>query len=753
MTRFVPVTLLVVLAASGVASADVAGTTLPNSATLSFYKLYINEDGNGFKEASNPTALRKYFNLPHCKCSQMNLGNETQFEYSLRLDKVLGVTRSADIWVGPSTCNDSMLRSTACRSLTTDGIGADSGVNIPDISSLVQNGPFTLKLSTYDVFAGFNKGKGCLPEDSDKTIWILSDTANVGSIDYALPQIAGKTPGDSTTTGTGMDTNPPPTPLDLTGSPSENEIDLSWTVPTARASDIYAYQALCAKADGTLAKTDHPDPLYQTTSSLCGLADDPSLLVASGSTSTDVDAGTTIPLPTALSTLEPTFICGEQDASTANSMQLKGLENGVAYYVLLLAVDLHGNYSGTYLTDTITPMPVTDFWEDLHDRGSKVEGGFCLLAETYGDNNSLTNTLRAFRDDTLGGSRAGRWLGRAYYATLAKLGTYVHGSIALRLVSGVLLAPVVAFALLWHWLTLPGLLGLLVLAWAWRRRRRLAVRLLRLTAAAGVMVIAFTPSRAHAGGGYAPYWENSDPTADAQEANQTPFNDPSRVSWHAGVRIGPYVPDIDKQAGLTPGPYKQMYGGPHPLPMLDVDRILWTGFGQVGVGGTIGYMQRSAHAFLMGSDPADPNRPRAPGVENSFHLLPFALTATYRFTWLDEEYGIPVVPYVRGGLSYYVWWINAPSGDNAMVCKGAGVEPDCAQNKARGASLGVQGSIGLAIRAERIDASTAISMQASGIQHAGIYGELSLAKVDGFGSDTKLSVGARTWFAGVDFEF
>jgi hypothetical protein len=44
-------------------------------------------------------------------------------------------------------------------------------------------------------------------------------------------------------------------------------------------------------------------------------------------------------------------------------------------------------------------------------------------------------------------------------------------------------------------------------------------------------------------------------------------------------------------------------------------------------------------------------------------------------------------------------------------------------------------------------------MQNSGLQHAGIYGELSVAKVNGFGSDKKLSVGDATWFAGVDFEF
>jgi len=44
-------------------------------------------------------------------------------------------------------------------------------------------------------------------------------------------------------------------------------------------------------------------------------------------------------------------------------------------------------------------------------------------------------------------------------------------------------------------------------------------------------------------------------------------------------------------------------------------------------------------------------------------------------------------------------------------------------------------------------------MRQSGIYHAGFYAELQVAKVDGFGSDKKLSVGDTTWFAGIDFEF
>lgn len=740
MTRFVPVTVLVVvLAASRVAGADMG--SLPGGATLTFDRLYIHENGGVYQEPSDPDARRYYFNLAHCVCSEANAGKETTFEYLLKLSMTINPSRSAQFWVGTS-CDDNMLRGTMCRQLTS--------AQLPDINTVATQ-ETKPEFSIYDVIAGLNKGQGqgC-PRDEgvDRPIFLLMDTDGMGGIDYSLVKNVGQAPSD---TASGVDTKPPPPPENLTAAPSEGAIQLSWKVPASRATDIYGYQALCAKADGMAVRTSPPGALYRTTDTLCGIPNDQTLLVAS-----DGGISGTIPLPDELVQLNSSFICGETRASTATSMTIDHLENGMPYNVLLLAVDLHGNYAGTYLTDTVTPRPVIDFWEDLHDRGSKTEGGLCLLAETYGDDSGLTNTLRSFRDDTLGGSRLGRWLNEAYYATLAKLGVYVHGSIALRIIAAVVLTPVVVLALLWHWLTLPGLVGLLAAAWWWRRRRGVArlwglgiFRARTMRIAVGIAVITLGASRARAGG-YQPYWESTDPT---NNENQAAADDPGLVTWHAGIRVGPYIPDIDKQFGMEPGPYQQMFGGYRVLPMLDVDRILWAGFGQVGVGGTIGYMQKTAHAFVMGSDPANPKRPTERGARNTFALIPFALTATYRFTWLDDSYGIPLVPYVRGGLSYYVWWVKAPNGSFAQVCKDDGMEPDCSQNKALGASFGVQGSIGLAIRAENIDASAAISMRQSGIQHAGIYGELSLAKVDGFGSDKKLSVGDRTWFAGVDFEF
>jgi hypothetical protein len=756
MTRSVPVAvLLVVLAAGGVAHAD---GMLPGGAQLTFSKLEINENGNGFQQPSGPVAQRKYFNLPHCQCSQLNMGKETQFEYLLTLSQVTGTHRGAQIWTGIG-CGDVNNRSTTaqmCRSITDMGVNGDMGMAITDIDSLVPSG-FTLKLSTYDVFAGFDPKKGCVPDETDKTIWILMDTTGNGTLDFNLPQIAGKTPGDTTTPGLGMDTYPPPAPQNLSAQPSEGGIQLSWSAPTARANDINAYQALCARAaDGSAVRTSPPSPLYQTTSSLCGIPDDPSLITAGGAAmATDAN-----PLPTGMQNLDGAFICGQQDSSTATNMSIDGLENGVPYYVMVVAVDLHGNYSGVYLPTPITPVPSRDFWQDLHDRGSKTEGGLCLLAETYGNDSVLTGALRAFRDNTLGASRVGRWLTTAYYTTLARLGARVHGSVALRIAAAILLAPAVALALLWHWLTLYGLLGLIAAAVVWRRWRaalaRRAVRLLRPRAAASAvaLMIALVAGRALAdGGGYRPYWEDNDSLDQTKPAAGAADD----VEWHVGVRIGPYVPQVDAQlGGPKPGPYEQMFGGYHILTMLDVDRIVWSGFGQVGIGFSAGYWQKTARTFTIDSMPSDNMRPRA-ADHNAFRLIPTELSATYRFTWLDDNYGVPTVPYARAGLGYYIWWISV-ADHYAHACANPTNSAFCApgqshNDKALGATAGVQGAIGLAIRAERIDASTAMSMQQSGIQHAGIYAELSDARIHGFGSDTKLSVGDLTWFAGVDFEF
>lgn len=769
MTRFVPVTVLVLLEmllmTGGAAHAQGTGSgSLPNGATIVFEHLKIFDPSHKpdpFSEPdANSTVLRHYFNLAHCNCAKANVGKPNTMGtlnylvHETSPTQVPGIP--ADFFAGTS-CDDPAHRPSGAAPTC---VKLDNSVNDID-AQLNATGGSPQNFNLYQIVNAnlppttTPPDMGCQQLDNaSNSIFVLIDTNKGTNYNVSFSQVAGAL--GSTGTTSGIDTRPPPQPLNLTAHSNESEIDVTWSASSSGTSDIAYYQALCAMADGVtpVFPSRTHDPQYVTTQATCPPIAAPSYEHPMEAPLPNGEAQVSLVTGSAFAALDANYICGEVSTGTANSLQIKHLQNEVPYQVILVAVDLHGNFIATHFDHTITPHLVTDFWEDLHQNGSQAEGGLCLLAETYGDDSTLTHTLRAFRDDTLGASRAGRWLGRAYYATLARLGGYVHGSIALRALSAIVLAPLVAFALLWHWLGLPGVLGLLATAWWLRRRARVMASRVPswwsqrwFGAAVTVALIALGAGPAHAGnGGYQPYWENTDPTRES-EREQVPPGDPSLVSWRAGVRIGPYTPDIDDQLNMHPGPFEQMFGtSQHLLTMLDVDRILWTGFGQIGVGGSIGYWQKTASAFATVNGQTSTMLSSA---HNAFRLVPLALTATYRFTWLDDNYGIPLVPYARGGLSYYVWWISI-NDHFARLCDGAG--ENCT-NKALGASLGVQGSIGLAIRAERIDASAAQSMRQSGLQHAGIYGELSLAKVDGFGSSKKLSVGDRTWFAGVDFEF
>ncbi len=755
MTRYVAV--LVLLAWTGSARADTG--MLPNNPNgLEWPKLYIAQDDGTFIEPPDPDSLRFYLNRANCICAQQQPDRaQSKIEYDLHIEVVTGVHRPVLEFVG-TECDDDVKRPLQCRQLAE---------TLPDVDELILTRQMTVNI--YDMINGIdikdmttNMPKPCREDEAEASIWAAVDTDGDTKPDFFSPRDIdlGKFTGDVK----GFDTKPPPLPDNLDVQGGESSVTITWDTPTARFEDLYYFQALCADVNGNAVKGGG-DILFRTTENACGIPETTTIGTSTPSATTDVDRDVPTP-PAGFTQFSNAFICGTEMSGTATSLTIDGLENGQQYVVALVAIDRSGNFVVNYFNRTVTPVPVTDLWEDIHDRGGNIEGGLCLMAETYGGDGPITTALRSFRDNTLATTPYGRFLINAYYATLGKLGAVVHVWSGFRVIAAYWLWPLVVIALLWHVLTLPGLLLLASLPWLWRRRSRVRIRVPRFAIVGGVLALVTLAPRLVRADEFTPYWEED--RVDASLADEE-----GTVRWHAGIRIGPYTPDIDKQLGVNMntgiGPYRAMFGNYYTeedgslvghdahvyqiLPMLDVDRVIWHGVGQFLVGGTIGYMQKSAYAYLDGTSPDDLFRPRSTAAKTTFRLIPLAATATYRFTTLDDDYGIPIVPYLRGGLSYYVWWMTAPNGDLSAVCKSGMDAMNCDKNKAYGASLGFQGTVGLAIRAERIDADAARSMQQSGIYHAGFFGELQFARVDGFGSSTKLSVGGSTWFAGVDFEF
>jgi hypothetical protein len=623
--------------------------------TIGFSELKIHRNGGAYDFPIDDFELREYLNHAHCLCDKRDAGMENGIQYLLTSTGDTGTSRPAELWVGTSCEVDKETRDNNCRKVG----------DVADIDQ-IDNSETRIEVSLFDAIAGKDTTASCAGVEGNRSLYFFVDTMGAGDFDHHQTIEVG-----TTETVTRIDTKPPPLPTDFELASAEEAIRITWD-PPATDTDIYGYQILCAKQDGTPGR-EGPDARYTRVADLCGL--DAENIESFEVKSETVKSSDTTPamIPDAMMALDPSFICGEVIDQTAREALIEGLDNGEAYSVIVVAVDEYGNAVGAAFDKTATPKPAFDFWEDLHNRGSNVEGGFCLA------------------------------------------GTQSPGGTA-------------------------GPLAL-ALGWLLVRRRRNTRTFARLAPIAGLALVMFGGTRVASA--QVPYWEE-------QQDEEAALADQDLVKWHVGLRFGPYTPDIDKQFGMDPGPYSEMFGGYQVLPMLDIDRIVWRGVGQLGFGGSIGYMQKTANAW------ADPvpgeDRMRSAGDENTFRLWPLVATAVYRFTWLDDNYGIPVIPYVRGGISYYIWWMST-NGKTSEACWDGTNTPDCDADKAYGATIGVQGSIGLAIRAERVDAAAASAMRQGGIQHAGFYGELQMGKVDGFGSEFKLSVGDTTWFAGVNFEF
>jgi hypothetical protein len=744
MTRFVAVFVAVgvSIAGAGVAQAQAQSMPLPGGAVLKFEKLQVERNGK-LEDARGGEEVRRLLNNAHCTCSQANPVTTETFGYLVTLTgSPTGLTRPVDVYVGTG-CDDPAKIDLNCLKVTS----------IPRIEDIRLN-ETKIRIPLYQA-VNVNMTGTCLTNISSATVWLMVDQDGNGNYDHWVTTVVPKPFEEASVTG--IDTLAPSLPEGLQASGSEGSIEISWDQPT-NTSDLFYFQALCTNLDDSAVEgVVVPEPKYQRVGDVC-------------MTTTPIDVGETmgpregIPvssIPPPFAALDPDYLCGQSEMG-ARRLQIDNLKDGMPYKVALVAVDNYGNFTATYFTSTVKPQPVIDFWEDLQSRNSAIDGG-CLLSKTYGDDSALTRTLRGFRDGTLARSALGRLLADAYYATLGELAVE---SLPARVAVGLALLPLVALALLWHLLGLPALLALLALPWLWRRlaaraaRRRARRARLALAIAAAAAVLA--PGVA-AADDFTPYWEDPGQELDA----------PGEVKWHAGIRVGPYIPDIDLQFPLNAttglGAYEAMFGTYYfgtstgverherrvwqAMPMLDVDRIVWRGFGQIGVGGSFGYMQKTAYAYADGTTQDQAERLRSRSAKHTFRLVPLAATVTYRFTYLDERWGIPVVPYVRGGLSYYLWWMKGPNGDLSKVCEGGDAMMMCRDDKAYGGTAGVQVSAGIAIRAERIDPDAARSMRNSGIQHAGFYGEVFWGRVDGFGSETRLWVGDTTWFAGANFEF
>ncbi|MBI3071217.1 MAG: hypothetical protein HYY84_03730 [Deltaproteobacteria bacterium] len=440
--------------------------------------------------------------------------------------------------------------------------------------------------------------------------------------------------------------------------------------------------------------------------------------------------------------------CSSDLGSSTTSAEISGLTNNTAAYVAVAVIDKAGNKSVLSDIGTGTPQPVDDFFEFYVKQGGGERGGFCFIATAafgrYDD--PQVKVLRRYRDEVLAKSVVGRAFVALYYALSPPVADFIRDSDAARAATRIVLWPAVAYAWFVTNLTLP-----------------LAVLLLVFIGFGHRIQLYFRRSGAKASGlsvrrkwGAPACRARTRPSFVAKRRRLVPAvaavvalvavgsarADESPRNFMLELRFGPYKPSIDSEKSFSSPPYKTIFGDKTGLMFqLELDYQFFQKFGSLAVGASAGYWQMIGKGVFSASG--------SPSGDNTLlTVVPLQLSLIYRFDVLSERAKIPVVPYVKGGLTYSVFVVNDGGGDTSTTTDSAG-----RSHQSFGGVFGLHGAFGLSMQLDWMDPDAARTFDLEvGVNHTYIFVELGYAWVNDFGGGG-LNLSALSFYAGLAFEF
>ncbi len=221
------------------------------------------------------------------------------------------------------------------------------------------------------------------------------------------------------------------------------------------------------------------------------------------------------------------------------------------------------------------------------------------------------------------------------------------------------------------------------------------------------------------------------------------------------LRVQQYIPDVDAEFAdgqRTPrtseiaiedagGPYEYVFGkGRRYAVGFEFD---WQVF-RIPYIGTVG----PAYGFLSTKSTAKARSLKDPetksGEETALTIIPMYLVAVLRADVIWNEFGIPLIPYAKGGVGWALWW--SQTGGKVDTVNGV---------RAQGTTFGYQFALGGALLLDFFDEEAAGEMDNSiGVNHSYIFAEWYVSKLEGGGIFKKqMYVGTNSWAAGLAFEF
>lgn len=204
------------------------------------------------------------------------------------------------------------------------------------------------------------------------------------------------------------------------------------------------------------------------------------------------------------------------------------------------------------------------------------------------------------------------------------------------------------------------------------------------------------------------------------------------------LKFGPFRPAIDSEFGRGVSPYKDIMGGGNILmTQIEYDYEFYNRVGILALGATFGYARDKGKGRLADGQPSNDS--------TTFHLIPLSLSAVYRFDYLAQRHRIPLVPHVKAGFDYYIWWITNAVGKVARSKDGS---------VGQGGTFGGHVTFGLAFHMDFLSPEMAQTFDADvGVNNTYLFAEYVMSWVNDFGSSKSFDLSSRMFLFGIAFEF
>jgi hypothetical protein len=207
------------------------------------------------------------------------------------------------------------------------------------------------------------------------------------------------------------------------------------------------------------------------------------------------------------------------------------------------------------------------------------------------------------------------------------------------------------------------------------------------------------------------------------------------------LKFGPYRPAIDDEFDGE-GPYERIFGSDNfLLSALQIEFEFLKDYGTASAG--VGLAFGMAKGKGLTADGTTGND------STSLYLLPLNLSVSYHLDIFTRRWSVPLVPFVRAGFDYVVWWTTDGLGDVSdwAATRDSGTKPGY------GGVWGWHVGGGLKLHLDVLAPTMAHTFDIEvGVNDSYLFAEVIHLVADDFGSGRSIRLGDTTFLFGLAFE-